>query len=336
MTGIGKKTFRRNEVYLFLVIVALSIVLSLFNRDYFTLENLFDVLRSYSFMGIMAVGVLVVLLSGGIDISFTAIATVAQYIMALLLARHKGMSPAAALAVPLVIGTVLGAVNAALIYYLKAPAIIVTIATLNVFYGVLVFLSGGKWIYNFPGWFREVAKINVFYLTNAKGIVYGFSVLTAVWAGIAIFAVVFLRYTTLGRKVYALGSNIEAARRVGLNIFRLQLFVYAFMGFLSGLASIIQAFLAQTVAPNAIMGRELDVIAAVVLGGASLAGGEGTLSGTLLGVALIAVMGNGLTLMRVSAYWHQVAIGLIIIISVSITALQRKMQARRTVAVNID
>jgi simple sugar transport system permease protein len=111
MTGIGKKTFRRNEVYLFLVIVALSIVLSLFNRDYFTLENLFDVLRSYSFMGIMAVGVLVVLLSGGIDISFTAIATVAQYIMALLLARHKGMSPAAALAVPLVIGTALGAVT---------------------------------------------------------------------------------------------------------------------------------------------------------------------------------------------------------------------------------
>jgi len=166
MTGIGKKTFRRNEVYLFLVIVALSIVLSLFNRDYFTLENLFDVLRSYSFMGIMAVGVLVVLLSGGIDISFTAIATVAQYIMALLLARHKGMSPAAALAVPLVIGTALGAVNAALIYYLEAPAIIVTIATLNVFYGVLVFLSGGKWIYNFPGWFR--ASNTPFFVISLK------------------------------------------------------------------------------------------------------------------------------------------------------------------------
>jgi simple sugar transport system permease protein len=227
-------------------------------------------------------------------------------------------------------------VNAALTYYLRAPAIIVTIGTLNVFYGVLVFLSGGKWIYNFPGWFRNVAKLNVFHFVNREGILYGFSVLTAVWAGVVVFALALLKYTSLGRKVYAMGSNVEAARRVGLNLFGLQLFVYSFMGLLSGLASIIQALLAQTVAPNAIMGRELDVIAAVVLGGASLFGGEGTLLGTLLGVALIAVMGNGLTLMRVSAYWHGVAVGMIIIISVSITALQRRAASRRSSAVNVD
>ena len=333
---LGRKAFSRNELYLFLVIFVMSLVLFFFNRDFATFENLFDILRSYSFMGIMAVGVLVVLLSGGIDISFTAIATVAQYIMAIFLARYKGFSPALALAIPLVIGTALGAVNALIIYYLRAPAIIVTIATLNLFYGVLVFLSGGKWIYSFPAWFRNFAKINVVHFINREGILYGFSILTAIWAGIVIFSLVLLNYTTLGRKVYAMGSNIEAAKRVGINIFGLQLFVYSFMGFLSGLASIIQALLAQTVAPNAIMGRELDVIAAVVLGGASLFGGEGTLLGTLLGVALIAVMGNGLTLMRVSAYWHNVAIGLIIIISVSITALQRKMASRKTVAVNID
>jgi simple sugar transport system permease protein len=333
---IGRKLFGRNELYLFILIVVISFVLSFFNKDYATMENLFDILRSYSFMGIMAVGVLVVLISGGIDISFTAIATVAQYVMAILLARHKGLSPAVALLVPLVIGTALGAVNAALTYYLRAPAIIVTIGTLNVFYGVLVFLSGGKWIYNFPGWFRNVAKLNVFHFVNREGILYGFSVLTAVWAGVVVFALALLKYTSLGRKVYAMGSNVEAARRVGLNLFGLQLFVYSFMGLLSGLASIIQALLAQTVAPNAIMGRELDVIAAVVLGGASLFGGEGTLLGTLLGVALIAVMGNGLTLMRVSAYWHGVAVGMIIIISVSITALQRRAASRRSSAVNVD
>jgi simple sugar transport system permease protein len=333
---LRKKAFGRNELYLFLVILIMSMVLSFFNRDFATLENLFDILRSYSFMGIMAVGVLVVLLSGGIDISFTAIATVAQYIMAIFLARYKGFSPALALAMPLAIGVALGAVNALIIYYLKAPAIIVTIATLNLFYGVLVFLSGGKWIYSFPAWFRNLAKMNVFHFVNANGIAYGFSILTAIWTGIAVFSFLLLNYTTLGRKIYAIGSNIEAAKRVGINIFWLQLFVYSFMGFLSGLASIIQALLAQTVAPNAIMGRELDVIAAVVLGGASLFGGEGTLLGTLLGVALIAVMGNGLTLMRVSAYWHNVAIGLIIIISVSVTALQRRITSRKTAAVNVD
>ena len=198
---------------------------------------------------------------------------------------------------------------------------IVTIATLSLFYGALVFLSGGKWIYNFPGWFREVAKINVFYFTNAKGIVYEFSVLTAAWAGIAVFAAVFLRYTTLGRKVYALGSNIETTRRIGLNIFRLQLFVYAFMGFLSGFASIIQALLAQTVALNAIMGRELDLITAVVLGGASLAGGEGTLFGTLLGLALIAVMGNGLNLLKVSTFVTLSLWGIILILVMAVNNL---------------
>ena len=143
-------------------------------------------------------------------------------------------------------------------------------------------------------------------------------------------------YTTVGRKIYAMGGNIEAAKRAGLNILSLQFFVYCFMGFLAGLASIIQALLTQTVAPNAIMGRELDVIAAVVLGGASLAGGSGSLAGTLLGVALIAIVGNGLTLMRVSSYWQKVFVGFIIIISVSITALQRKAAQRRVSTIDVE
>lgn len=332
----SNKIYRRIEIYLIFVILFLSTILSLFNPDYLTLENLFDVLRSISFLGILAVGVLMVLISGGIDISFTATATVSQYIMALVIVNHSQLNIVIAFGIAIGIGFVLGAINACLIYYLKAPSIIITIATLNVYYSLLVFFSGGRWIYNFPKWFRNFARLNIFQLTTNEGIKIGFSFLTFIWLIIVVIAFIILKYTTLGRKIYAIGSNMEAAHRVGINIFSIQFFVYCFMGILAGVASVIQALLAQTVAPNAIMGRELDVIAAVVLGGASLFGGEGTLPGTLLGVALIAVMANGLTLMRVSSYWQKVAIGLIIIISVSINAYQRKMEKRRIVSVNLD
>jgi simple sugar transport system permease protein len=333
---ILKTIIRRNEFYLFLVIVALSTLMSIVNPNFFTVENLFDILRSYSFIGILSVGVLVVLLSGGLDISFTAIATVSQYVMAVTLARHPEVNPLFAILIPLAIGIALGSINAMLIYFLNAPPVIITISTLNLFFGVLQFISKGKWIYNFPSWFRDLAGVHIFKLLNADGIEYGLSFLTLIWFGCIVIAFVILRYVKLGRKIYALGGNVDAAKRSGLNIFRLQLFVYCFMGFLAGVASIVQALLAQTVAPNAIMGRELEVIAAVVLGGASLAGGAGTLLGTFLGVSLVAVIANGLTLMQVSSYWHKVFIGLVIIISVSITAIQRKIVQRRAVTIDVE
>jgi simple sugar transport system permease protein len=335
-SGFFKRLLKRNEVYLLFVIIGLSIMLSIVNPNFLTLENLFDILRSYSFMGILAVGVLVVLLSGGIDISFTANATVAQYVMAYLLVNNLEMNIFLAILIPCVIGIALGGINASLIYFLNAPPIIITISTLNVYFGVLQFISGGKWLYNFPVWFRNFSKVSVIKLVNPDGIPYGLSILTIIWVAIIVCTFFILRYTTLGRKIYALGGNTEAAKRSGLNVLQLQMFVYCFMGFLAGAASIIQALLAQTVAPNAIMGRELEVIAAVVLGGASLAGGSGSLIGTLLGVSLIATITNGLTLMRVSSYWQNVFIGLIIIISVSITALQRKAVARRVAAVDVE
>jgi simple sugar transport system permease protein len=334
--GFFKRLLKRNEIYLLFVIIGLSILLSIVNPNFLTLENLFDILRSYSFMGILAVGVLVVLLSGGIDISFTANATVAQYVMAYLLVNNLEMNIFLAILIPCVIGVALGGINAALIYFLNAPPIIITISTLNVYFGVLQFISGGKWLYNFPVWFRNISKVSVLKLVNPDGIPYGLSILTIIWIAIIVFTFLILRYTTLGRKIYAMGGNMEAAKRSGLNVLQLQMFVYCFMGLLAGIASIIQALLAQTVAPNAIMGRELAVIAAVVLGGASLAGGTGSLVGTLLGVSLIATITNGLTLMRVSSYWQNVFIGLIIIISVSVTALQRKAVARRVTAVDVE
>ena len=325
-----KKWLKQHETYVLLVIIAFSAVITVINPAFLTLENMFDLLKSYSFIGIFAVGVTFVLISGGIDISFTAVATVAEYVMAVVIIRYGGNMFIAFLIV-VVVGVALGLINGTLIYFFNIPTIITTIATLNIYYGVLTVLSGGKWIYALPPWFRSFADIRLLTLRNANGIGYGLSIITLIWIIVMAAAAVILRYTKLGRGIYAMGGSPTAARRVGFNIFRLQMFVYGFMGFTAGLAGIVQGLLVQTVAPNSIVGKELDVLAAVVLGGASLAGGAGTLFGTFLGVALIAIMSNGLTLMRVSSFWYNVFIGLVIILSVSLSAYQRRTRSRRAV-----
>jgi simple sugar transport system permease protein len=323
---------KSSEFYLFLVIAGLMALLTVFTEDFFSVENLFDVLMSYSFLGVMAVGLMVVLISGGIDISFTATATVAQYVMATMLIRHGGGWWLAFL-IPMAIGITLGAVNALLVYSLRVHSIIITIATLNIFYGLLIFLTGGKWIYNFPDWFAR--GLSLFAFTAAGGKTYSFSLSIIVLVAAVAITGFILNKTSMGRQIYAMGGNPEAAKRMGFNLLGLHLFVYCYMGFLAGIAGLVQAQLVQTVAPNSIVGRELEVVAAVVLGGASLAGGAGTLLGTVLGVALIAIMSNGLTLMGISSYWHQVVIGLIILASVSITAFNRKREEKRHAGIEV-
>jgi len=325
-----RSLLQRYEMNLLAAVIVLAAVITSVNPSFLTLENFFDLAKSYSFLGIFAIGVLIVLISGGIDISFSAIATVGEYAMTVVMIRHGG-NMATCFLISCGIGIVLGMINALLIHNFQIPTIITTIATLNIYYGILTVLSGGKWIYNLPAWFQQFAIIRVFTLTSADGIPYGLSIITVFWFFLILIAWIILRYTTLGRALYAMGGSMSAARRAGLNILRLQLFVYGFMGFTSGVAGVVQALLVQTVAPNSIVGKELNVIAAVVLGGASLSGGTGTIFGTILGVTLIAIMGNGLTLMRVSSFWYDVCIGLVILIAVGASAYRRRRMQRRSI-----
>jgi simple sugar transport system permease protein len=318
---------KRHETYVFAVLVVVSLIIAAINPRFLSLENFFDLLKSYAMLGILAVGVLVVLISGGIDMSFTAVATVAIYTTAIII-THYGGNILIAVGLSSGIGLILGLINAGIIYGFRIPSIIATIASLNVYYGLLTFLSGGRWITSLPAWFQDFSAIRVVTLINTNGSPYGLSIVSVIWLMVVVLTWFILRSTLLGRGVYAMGGNPTSARRIGFNLLGLHLFVYGFMGWLAGLAGLIQALLVQSVAPNAIVGKEMDVIAAVVLGGASLSGGSGTLAGTLLGVALVAVLSNGLTLMRVPASWYNVWIGLVIIVSVSLSAYQRSQKAR--------
>ena len=254
--------------------------------------------------------------------------------MALFIIRFGG-NIFTALAVSAIIGTLLGMINGLLIYHFRIPSIITTIATMNIYYGFLIVFTGGKWIYSLPDWFKKFAEIRFITLYNSNGIPYGLSVVTFIWILVVICAVILLKYTILGRSIYALGGDRKSSLRVGFNIFLTETFVYSFMGFLSGIAGVVQALLVQTVAPNSIVGKELDVIAAVVLGGASLAGGKGSVLGAILGVALLAILRNGMTLMAVPAVWFQFLVGVVILLSIGFSSYQSKLKSRNTAVIDI-
>lgn len=320
----------RHEFWLLLFIVALVLGLSLFSPSFFTPRNLSDILTSNAYLAILCSGLVVVLIAGGIDVSFTAIASVAQYV-ALSYATAMGANWPLVFLIACAVGVLCGMLNAILIHHFKIRSIIATIATLNVFYGLLITFSGGRWISVLPDWFQ--GGINWFAFTDSDDYTYALNlqILLLVISFAATWCL--LQRSSIGRQIYAMGGNPEAAQRLGFRIFRLHLLVYGYMGFTAGLASIAQAQLAQTVMPSSLVGKELDVLAAVVLGGASLMGGVGTVLGTILGVALLAIMQNGLLLVGVSSYWLQFFSGLVILVAMSITALQtRRAGLRRRTA----
>lgn len=308
-----KEQLKKHEFYLFVVIIFLIIFFTINTKHFFSLSNLLNLLNSYSFLAIMSAGMLVVLISGGIELSFTAVVTIAEYAIAYIIINQGG-NFLAAFVIAIVVGTLLGSFNALFIYFFRVPALIVTIATLNIYHGFIILITKGRWIYNFPDWFKDIRYIIEFGSTNGSR--YGITLPLLLLFLVFIVAYFILNHSILGRKVFTLGGNPEAARRMGFNLFLITLFVYSFMGFLAGIGAITHVLIVQTVQANAVIGRELEVIAAVVLGGASLAGGKGTVLGTILGVTLIAIMWNGMVLMGISSYWHQVIIGLIILISV--------------------
>jgi simple sugar transport system permease protein len=331
MTAAALRRFRRShEFWLLAVVLALSAALSLATDSFLTLQNLFDLLTSNAFVGILAAGLLVVLIAGGIDISFTATASVAQYI-ALTLAIRYGLGWFALFAVASAVGILCGLVNALFITQLRISSIIVSIASLNIFFGLLIFVTGGKYITSLPKYFRD--GVWWFEYDDASGTPYALNLQILVLALAFLATWLLLNRTNVGRQIYALGGNKDAAQRLGFHVFRLNCLVYGYLGFIAGVASLVQAQLAQSVTPTVLVGKELDVLAAVVLGGASLTGGVGTVFGAILGVTLLAVLQNGLVLMGVSSYWNQWFVGLTILAAVSITAWSER---RRRVAKAIN
>jgi len=328
------RLLRRSEVLVAATIIILGLIIGLRNPTFFTVGNLFDLLRSSIVTGIFAMGVLIVLVSGGIDLSFAAIGIFALYSTVKLM---KAYAPDAsiwpAFIVAGVIGLGLGLVNGFFIARFKLPTLIVTLGTMSMFQGFLLFIIGNDIIRDVPPALTAFARTAIVRIPLGRGTA---NLHPAIFITIGAIIVVhfLLNYTMLGRGIYALGGAREAAERAGFNIARTQYFIYAFVGVLSGIAGMTFGSLARQANPQDLVGTELNVIAAVVLGGATLTGGRGTVIGTILGVVLVMIANNSLILIGVPAVWQRVVIGIIILVGTGLPAVQARRASKRMAAVS--
>jgi len=331
-----KRLLKQNESYLAMLIVLLCVGITIANPAFLTFENLGGFLKSYSMVGIMAVGTLFVLILGGTpDVSFTAIAQCVEYAIAVATLRHGGNIYTVFL-LAAVLGAAMGLVNGLVIHFFRVPTIIVTIATFNIYFGMLYVITAGKLINTVNPLFRGFGTYLLFPRTSAIGGTYGLALMPLLWLATLLVGWFILRRTLLGRSVCAIGGNETAAERLGIRTMTTRLFVFGFVGLLSGVAAVVHLSIVTAVVPNIIVGHELEVIAAVVIGGASVFGGRGTLTGTFLGVVLFAILNNGLTLLGFSSYWYNVAIGVVITAAITISAYQQLRHQRNRLNVRVE
>jgi simple sugar transport system permease protein len=307
------------EAKLLAVLILLCGGLSATAPQFASLGNVSTLLNNNAVNVIWAVGLLVVLIAGGIDISFAVAASVVQYLSVYVFAALGGGNWLVGFVVAGLLGTALGLINAFLIHKFRIISIIVTISTFNAFFGLLMFFSSGKFLYNLPSWWSKRVILWEHQATDGTWSEITLPVLVMAAAMIATWALI--RHTTTGRQLYAFGDNAEGARRLGINVALMQAIAFGWCGMMAGIGGLMQTHITKEVVPNALIGRELDVLAAVVLGGARLGGGRGSVLGCFLGVALVAITQNGLNLLGVSPYAFKMVIGVIILLAISTSNL---------------
>ncbi len=297
-------TLDRNLLHRFgllFVILLVGLGLTLTTDTFLSVANLTNVARQVSINGILAVGVTFVLLTAGVDLSLGSVVALSGVACATF--AHPGDHPVfVPIAVGLLTGAACGLVNGVLVTRGGVAPFIVTLGMMTIARGLALIVSGG----------RPVANMSD-ELTALSGDFLGLPIPVLCFAGVALLAWFFLRNFRLGRHIYAVGGNEHAARAAGVPVESVKLFAYGLCGLLTGLAGVVLAARITTGQPNAGQAYELDAIAAVVIGGTSLAGGVGTITGTLLGVLLIGVINNGLDLQGVSSYYQAVIKGVIIV-----------------------
>ncbi len=333
-----KRVVRTQEFLIAVVIVIVSAVITAINPAFFTVGRFYDLMRSMTVDGLLALGVLIVLISGGVDVSFPAIANFSMYIVMTTLIGMQFDGPMWVLyAACIPIGLLLGLLNGVLVNSLRIPTLIVTLGTSSLYYGAMLFLLGSSALFNVPASMTAFARMSLHTVPAPNNV--GTTSLhpsILILAAAAVFVSIMLRYTLMGRGIYALGGSREVAERTGFNVRRIEYFVYSLAGVLAALAGMTFAALNRSANPVGLRGTELDVIAAVVLGGASIMGGSGTVVGSLLGVFLLTIIRSSLVLVGIPSQWQRFVIGVILIIGVSMPALQAMRRERRGVVTAVE
>jgi len=326
-----KILLRRNETVLIFAIIIFSLVIGSKSPEFFTLANLFDILRSSFVQLLFALGVLIVIISGGIDVSFPIVGIFSGY-TAVIIMQKLELNPESLL-IPIVlavlIGIVLGGFNAIAIAGFGIPTLITTLGTAGIFRGVMLSFIGASFISDIPIGLDKFSTADLIKFESDAGTLVRLHVLVIPVAIITVLVALLLSRTIFGRSVYALGGGAEPTRRLGISVKRTQAKIYMLVGGLSGLAGILYVSLQRKANPYDLAGSELDVIAAVVLGGASIMGGYGTVFGTVLGVLFINMIKNNLVLLGVSSSWQRAAVGVLLVIGITIQAISENRKNKR-------
>jgi len=310
-----KRQINWNDMGIILTLVAMVIFFSTATKSFFSLRNFTNIARQISVVGICAVGMTMVILTGGIDLSIGSLIGMSAAVAAVIMSA--GGSIWIAVIAALLVGLLVGAVNATCINILKIPPMITTLAVMISLRGGVYLVTGGMPIYGIPPAFKVLGQ----------GAVGPFPISMLIMTVVFVFGYVLLNHSTFGRRIYGIGGNMETARLSGVNI-KLELYrMYMLVGLLGSLAGLILASRINSGQPSAGDGYEMDIITAVVLGGVSVAGGEGKIGKVIIGVIFMGVLANGMMMMNINEYWQRVVKGIVLLIAVAID-IQAKNKVR--------
>lgn len=316
--NVWKRFWNMQESGVLLAIVLFVVVITCVNSVFLTPDNLSNVLRSTGFTLLTTLGITLVLISGGLDLSVGSVYALGGTVCAKCLVM--GLPVWVAIIVGLLCGLLVGMVNGLIIVKLNIPPLIVTLGMMYVARGVVYVLTQGVPVYPLPEGFKQLEQSSL--LGGLPNVV----ILALV---LAVLMNVMMKRTPLGRSVYAVGGNAEAARISGINVGRVKLFVYVLTGGLAALTGILMTARLGSAQATAGTGYEMTVIAAAIIGGTSTYAGVGTILGSVLGALFMEILSNSLTLMRISVYWQNIVIGVVLVVAVIIDTYRRVLMRRR-------
>ncbi len=320
--GIPQALTRRPELAVAAVALLAMLAIGAVNPAFWQAANLFSLLRANVVTGILGLGVMVVMLSGGIDVSFPAFAIAAMYltIKAMIALRHDGVLLPFVMATAIGLG--LGLVNAAFVHGLRMIPLIVTLGTGTAVRGLLLGAVSASQINidQMPPALIAFGRGEILPTVQAGGQSTGLSAMVLVYGALALGVHLLLRRTLIGRSIYALGGGEEAARRAGFSVRGTTYFIYGLAGALAGFAGLLHGSMIWVANPRDMVGVEIDVIAAVVLGGVSIFGGRGSVLGTMLGVFTLVMLTNSLIIMHIDTTWQRIVTGAIVIAAAGVTS----------------
>jgi ribose transport system permease protein len=304
------------DIGVFFILTLMCLFLSLTTKTFLTGTNIFNVLRAFSWIAIAAFGEILVIIIGGIDLSVGSTMALAGLVTGFAYRADQPM--AVGLLAGILTGALVGAVNGLIVTKGRLPAFIATLGTLSIGRGLCYGLTNGQPITEFPASFRLLGQYDLPVLGLNIPLPAIYMVVLAAIMGF------FLARTVWGYRIYALGGNEQATALSGINVGRLQLLVFILSGLLAGIAGVVMTARLGVASPTAASGYELDVIAAVFIGGASTSGGEGSIIGALMGAAIMQVLRNGLVLLGFPAYWQSAAIGLVIVVTLMLDQYRKR------------